>query len=193
MGLYVDHSTTKSTLYMKYFLTKDLDGGPYYESFAYTIIVRTLLYLDEYYCSDINYSVSQVARFTFCTKRYHESGLKLIGRYLLGTHSKGLIITPTRDLNIDAYPDADFSGFYNYEEHNDPICVEIRTGFVINVAGCPVLWNSQIQSETATITIQSEVLALSDCFRYLILIISMVDEVGDAIGLIQSENSKMHV
>ena len=47
MGLYVDHSTTKSTLYMKYFLTKDLDGGPYYESFAYTIIVRTLLYLDD--------------------------------------------------------------------------------------------------------------------------------------------------
>ena len=42
---------------------------------------------------------------------------------MLGTRNKGLIITPIPDLNIDAYPDADFSGLYNYEDRNDPICV----------------------------------------------------------------------
>ena len=109
------------------------------------------------------------------------------------SRNKGLIITPTRDLNIDAYPDANFAGIYNYEEHNDPICVQIRTGFVIYVSGCPMLRKSQIQSKTSTRTMQSEVIALANCCRELISIISMVDEVVATIGLIQSEKSKMHV
>ena len=40
---------------------------------------------------------------------------------------------------------------------------------------------------------QSGVIDLADCFRELIPIIDMVDEVGAAIGLTQSGNSKMHV
>ena len=48
--------------------------------------------------------------------------------------NKGVLIVPTQDLKIDAYPDADFSGLYNYEYHTDPVCVRSRTGNVINVA-----------------------------------------------------------
>ena len=51
----------------------------------------------------------------------------------------------------------------------------------------------QLQSETYTSTIQSEVIALEACCRELIPIISMVYEVGTAIGLIKSQNSKIHV
>ena len=51
----------------------------------------------------------------------------------------------------------------------------------------------QLQSETSTSTIQSEVIALEACCRELISIVFMVDEVGTAMSLIQSENSKMHV
>ena len=76
-----------------------------------------------HYLPKITYSAIQVARFTFCTNRSHEAGLNIIGRYLLGTLNKGLLITPTRDLNTDAYPNADFDGLYNYEDNNDPICM----------------------------------------------------------------------
>ena len=48
--------------------------------------------------------------FPFCPKQLHEAGLKLSGRYLLGTGTKGLIVTPTRNLNIDTYLDADVTG-----------------------------------------------------------------------------------
>ena len=40
---------------------------------------------------------------------------------------------------------------------------------------------------------KSEVVSLAACFRELIPIIAMVDEVGADIGLIQSDNSKIHV
>ena len=154
MDLDVDHSTPKSTPCMKAPITKDLDGDPCSESFPYAIIVGMLLYIDGNSLPGITYSESKVERFTLHPKLSHEAGLKLIGRYLLGMRNKGLIITTTRDLNIYAYPDADFLGVYNYEDHNDPICVRIRTGFVIIFSGCPVLWKYQLQSETATSTMQ---------------------------------------
>ena len=56
-----------------------------------------------------------------------------------------------------------------------------------------MLWKSQIQSETATSTMQSEVIDLAVCCQDLIPIIAIVDEVGAAIGLTQYDNSKMHM
>ena len=58
-----------------------------------------------------------------------------------------------------------------------------RTGFVINVASCPVLWKAVLQTEVATSTMESEVVALAACCRELMPIIDMVDEVGKAVGL----------
>ena len=52
----------------------------------------------------------QGSRFPFCQKKLHEAGLKVSGHYLLVTRNKGLIITSTRNLNVDAYPDADVAG-----------------------------------------------------------------------------------
>ena len=72
---------------------------------------------------------------------------------MLGAKNESLIIDPTRNLKIDTYPDAKFSGLYIYEDSCDPVCVRIRTGDVINVAGCHMLWQSQLQTEIATSTI----------------------------------------
>ena len=68
IGLHPEHSTPKSTPYLKARLTKDLNGDPCSESFAYSSIVGMLLYLAGHTRPDISYSVSQVARFTFCPK-----------------------------------------------------------------------------------------------------------------------------
>ena len=69
-----------------------------------------LLYLARHSHPDTLYNVIQVLMFPFCPKQFHEAGLKLSGHYLLGTRTKGLIIIPIRNLNIDAYPDADVAG-----------------------------------------------------------------------------------
>ena len=83
-----------------------------------------LLYLAGHSRPDLAYSVSQVARFTFSPRRSHELALKLIGCYLLLTRNKGLVLTPTPELNVDAYPDADFAGLYRHEYNKDPISVK---------------------------------------------------------------------
>jgi hypothetical protein len=86
-------------------------------------------------------------------------------------------------LHIDAYPDADFDGMYGHEVHFNPSCVKNQTGYIINVAGCPVLWQSKLQTETALSTMEVEIVALAHCTRELIPIIQMVQLMGPALGL----------
>ena len=193
LGLDTDKSTPRNTPCLKAPLFKDEDGDPASGNFSYASIVGMLLYLSGHSRPDIAYSVSQVARFTFSPKHSHEQALKLIGRYLLATRDKGLVLTPSKELNIDAYPDADFAGLWGYEDKMDPICVRSRTGYVINVANCPILWKSQLQSETATSTMMAEVIALSACCRELLPILDIVAEVGKAVGLPVDDQPKMHV
>jgi len=140
---------------------KDENGEPQQDTFNYASVVGMLLYLLGHTRPDLAYSVSQVARFMFNPKRSHEIAIKRIGRYLIGTKDKGMIIKPTTNIGINAYPDADFSGLYGYEDNNDPVCVRSRTGYVITVAGCPIYWSSKLQTETATSTMEAKVIALA--------------------------------
>ena len=178
---------------MKVPLTKDLDGDPPQEAFSYASVIRMLLYLSGHSRPDISYSVSCAARFAFCPRRSHELALKLIGRYLLATRDKGLVLTTPKELNIAAYPDSDFTGLWGHEDSLDPTCVRSQTGFVINVANCPVLWKSTLQTLTATSTMEAEVVALATCCRELMPIIDLVESVGKAVGLGNSTGPKMHV
>jgi len=139
LGLDVDQSTPRV---MKALLTKDLDGDPCHRAFAYTSVVGMLLYLAGYSRTDIAYSVSQAARFMFSPKYSHKQALKMIGRYLIKTrdNDKGfLVLTPMRELNIEAYLNANFSGLYGYKNSLDHFCIHSRSGSVIKVASCPVL------------------------------------------------------
>jgi hypothetical protein len=93
-----------------------------------------------------------------------------------------MIINPTKELVIDAYPDADFAGMYGYEKPTDPACAKSRTGFVIVFAGMPVMWQSKLQTETALSTMEAEIIALAACMRELIPIMDMVQELAVAVG-----------
>jgi hypothetical protein len=80
-----------------------------------------------------------------------------------------LIINPSSGvLKIDAFPDANFAGMYGYERHDNPSCVKSWTGYVINVANCPVMWQSKLQTETALSTMEAEIVAISHCACELI-------------------------
>ena len=174
-------------------LLKDAEGAPASGAFSYSSVVGMLLYLSGHTRPDIAYAVDCAARYMFNPKKSHEEHLKRIGRYLKATRDRGLIINPSSNiLKIDAYPDADFAGMYGYERHDDPSCVKSRTGYVINVADCPVLWQSKLQTETALSTMEAKIVAMAHCARELIPIIQMVEFLGPAVGL-TVDATTMHV
>jgi hypothetical protein len=94
-----------------------------------------------------------------------------------------MVINPTRELSIDAYPEADFAGMCGYEKPTDLLCVKSRTGFVIVFTGVTVLWQSKLQTETTLSTMEAEIIALAVCMRELIPIIDIVQSLADAVGI----------
>ena len=75
----------------------------------------------------------------FCPKHSHELALKRIWKYLKNTSSCEMVINPTRELTIDAYPDDDFTWMYEHEKPTDPACARSCSEFVIVFAGVMVL------------------------------------------------------
>ena len=176
---------------------KDENGEPASGHFSYSSVVGMLLYLAGHSRPDIAYAVNCTARYMFCPRKRHEDALKRIGRYLKLTRERGLVLRPrpAKDgcgydvLQIDDYPDADFAGMYGYELPTDPASVKSRTGFVITVADCPVLWQSKLQTETALSTMESEVVALAHSCRELFPVMDIVSCIGPAVGIPAGEVS----
>jgi hypothetical protein len=138
----------------------------------YASVVGMLLYLG-HSCPDISFGTHQCARYTHSPKQAHEDALVRIGRYLKGTLDKGLILKPSKDFKIDCYPDADFAGLWTRDDKQDPHCVRSRTGYVINLANCPVLWKSKLQTEIALSTMEAEYVALSASCKELFPLIDL--------------------
>ena len=69
--------------------------------------------------------------WAFRRKRYPD------GRYLKGkrTRTRGMLIDPNMDLNLDCYVDADFAGLWTYENPHDAILVKSRTGYIMTFLG----------------------------------------------------------
>ena len=193
LGLDNGTATPKKTPCLKAPLSKDIDGDPITGAFNYPSVVGMLLYLAGHTRPDISYAVSCAARFCFAPRHSHEVGVKMIGRYLLETRDKGLVMNPSEALDIHAYPDADFAGMWGHEDPVDPISVKSRAGFVINVANCPVLWKSSLMSEIATSTMEAETVSLAMCCRELFPVIDLVEEIGNAVGLPPEKTAEMHV
>ena len=136
--------------------------------------------------------VNQCSRYNHFPKRSHGEALKRLGRYLVATRDKGLILRPTNSLHIDCYVDADFAGLYAHENINDPASVRSRTGYVINVGGCPIIWKSTLQKEIACSTMESEYIACSTSCRELIPLRALVQEISKAVGLSDEELASLH-
>ena len=115
-----------------------------------------MLYLAGHTRPDISFAVHQCARFSFNPKRMHGKYLKRIGKYLKNTRDKGIILKPSKELKIDAYPDADFTGLWGFEDPQDPICTRSRMGYVICVSDCLVIWVSKLQTETSTSMLEAD-------------------------------------
>jgi hypothetical protein len=148
-----------------------------------------LMYLCNNTRPDIAFAVNQCARYTHFPTEKHGNYLKHVGKYLKGTRSRGLILNPRKDdpLKIECYADADFAGLWNSEQEQDPHCVRSRTGFIVMIANCPVIWKSKLQTEIALSTMESEYIALSTSCRDLLPLQNLVTEVATACGAIEGD------
>ena len=192
LGLSSKFSTACSTPAETAALPRDMDGEPATESFNYKSVVGMLHYLN-HTRPDCAFAIHQCARYTFEPKRSHEVAMKRIGRYLKGSMDKGLILDPSDDLAIDCYPDADFAGLWGHAHPQDPHCVRSRTGYVITLAGCPVLWSSKLQTEIALSTMESEYVALSTACKDLFPVMDLVKEIGTFFNLPIKDKARFHV
>ena len=170
-------------------LGTDANGPLPNATWEYATAIGMLLYLSSNSRPDIQYAVHQCARFTHNPRLSHQHAILRICRYLKATEDKGLSFKPTQQLTLDCYVDADFAGLYNVEHQNDPVCVKSRTGFVLTLGGCPLLWSSKLQTEIALSTTEAEYIALSQSMRALLPMRSLLKEVGANLQLSYSNES----
>ena len=75
-------------------------------------------------------------------KKSHAQAVKQIGRYLLATKEKGMILSTDDSKGFECYVDASFAGEWAKELSDqavtDPNIARSRTGYLISYAGAPL-------------------------------------------------------
>jgi hypothetical protein len=159
-------------------LNRDREGAPFDHSFHYRRVIGKLNFLEKSTRADIAYSVHQCARFCEDPRESHGAAVKNIVRYLKATQDKGMILNPQEKKSFDCYVDSDFCGLWNRAlAMSDPSTSKSRSGYAITYAGCPIIWASKLQTQTALSTTEAEYVALSTALRELIPLMELVKEV----------------
>ena len=103
-------NTKKTPAVPNNLLHKDTDGPDMNPDFHYRSVIGKLNFVEKSTQPDISVSMHQCARFSERPKRSHAEAVKRIGRYLLATKGKGLLIRPNELKYFECWVDADFSG-----------------------------------------------------------------------------------
>jgi hypothetical protein len=124
-------------------------------------------------------NTSKCARFSIAPIESHAEAVTYIGRHLLPTKDEGIIFDPNEH-SFECWVDADFCGNWDpaTAEH-DSTTARSRTGHVIKYAGCPIIWQSRLQTDTALITHEAEYIALLIALRALqkdVTVMQMLEE-----------------
>ncbi len=159
-------------------LSAHLDSEPFDQHFHYRSIIGKLNHLERCTRPDIAYAVHQCARFSANPRKEHGQAVKWLGRYLRGTHDKGIFLK-LDDNNFEVWADADFAGNWVKEDAPwDKDTARSRSGYVIKYLGVPILWKSQLQDTWALSTTEAEYICLSQALRKTIPIMRLVEEMA---------------
>lgn len=85
-----------------------------------------MLYLEKSTRPEIAQAVHQCARVQANPTVEHGKALKWVGRYLLKTKDRGMILRPM-EKSFEVYADAGFAGDFIREYGNDPSMAKSRT------------------------------------------------------------------
>jgi hypothetical protein len=159
-------------------LNKDLDDVPLKYDWDYRGTIGMLTYLTGSVRPDIAMAVHQCARFSTNPMHLHKQAVMKIGRYLLSTCKKGMIYKPDLTKGIEVYVDADFAGGWDPADSMDADNIYSRTGYIIWYAGCPIYWQSKLQTEIALSTAEAEYILLSQALRETLPMMQLVKEIN---------------
>ena len=174
-------------------LTRDPKGEVFDGSFHYRSVIGKLNYLERGTRSDISYITHQCARFVEEPKESHAKAIRWLGRYLKSTKDKGLILRPDSSRDLEVFVDADFSGNWDNKDaaHNRDTA-RSRHGYIITYRGCPIIWKSQMQTEIALSSTESEYMGLSYALREAIPIMGLLKEMQKHNFPIGKTNAAIH-
>ena len=118
--------------------------------------------------------------------------MRWLGRYLHGTKDKGIILKPDASKDLEVYVDADFAGNWDPTETSDKDTARSRHGYIISYAGCPILWKSQLQTEIALSSTESEYTGMSYALREAIPIMELLKELRRNKFPVHSSTATIH-
>ena len=170
----------------------DTNGPMFTYPWHYRSVIGKLNFLEKSTRPDILYVVHQLARYSTKQRQSHGHAVKHLGRYLLGTRDKGLILHPTDPIDLTCFVDADFCGNWDPKSAtDDPETAKSRSGFIVFLAGAPLFWQSKLQTIIALSTAESELIALSEATRFLKSVTYLLDEIQEK-GMIPKMKPKVH-
>jgi hypothetical protein len=156
---------------------------PFEESFNYRSVIGKIPYMSSNTRCKVTLANHQCARFSINPCSPHGAAVNRIGRYLLGSRNKGMIIKPTKDITLDCYADANFAGLFSTSDPNDPKSLKSRSGYVIMLGQIPISWGSKLQFETALSTMEAEYISLSQALCIHLPLHIVLDEVSTFLHL----------
>ena len=149
------------------------------ESFNYRSVIGKTGYLKNGTRMDLAYINHQCARFVVGTKIEHVSAVRRMGRYIKQTLGKGIIFLPDTSRGLECHVNADFSGNWDLIDTQCKDTARSRHGYIISYEGCPLIWKSQLQTEIALSSTESEYTGLSYAMRETIPIIQLLWEMNE--------------
>jgi hypothetical protein len=69
---------------------------------------------------------------------------------------------------MDCIIDTDFAGRWGVKDQQEPLPAKSRTGYVLCLAKCPIIWTRKIQSDIASSIMEAEYKALSMAMKDLL-------------------------
>jgi hypothetical protein len=173
-------------------LKRHLDSEDFHPSFDYRSIIGKLNYLEKGTRADISYITHQCARFATNPKVEHGEAIKWLGRYLKGTRDKGLILKPDGKSGLEIYVDADFAGNWDPADTQSRDSARSRHGYIVKYNNCPILWKSQMATEIAMSSTESEYTGASYALREAIPVMNLMKEMQQQGITIPSTTAKVH-
>ena len=175
----ISDTNSRATLVVKLLLNKNSNGKERKDdSFHYRSVIGSLSYLAGCTRPDISIAVYQVAKFSNEPKVSHNTSIKRISKYLLGTEDKELIYEQDSSKGLEFFAYADFASGFDKAVAEDPATVYSRTGFIIKYASCPIIQKLKLQTKIALLVSKAKYIALSTALREVIPIIHFLRELS---------------
>lgn len=131
------------------------------EDFPYREIVGSLQHLSCKTRPDITHAVNFVSRYMENPDKEDTVNVKRILRYLRGSTQLGIHFPANGSPKIQCYSDSDYAGSGIEGKFRS------TSGYIIFLAGGPVIWGSKLQKVVASSTFEAEFVAAAQCCKQL--------------------------